>query len=179
MIETGVLGADDRVELLEGWIVEKMTQNPPHAAALDCAQELLRAVLPPEWYLREQKPIVTSDSQPEPDLAVVRGPASRYRQRHPRPRDVVLVIEVADASLDDDRAYKGRLYALARIATYWIINLVEDQVEVYSQPKAGKTPGYRQRVDYGLDQSVPLTIGEKEVGSIAVRGLLARLENNS
>jgi Uma2 family endonuclease len=177
MVETGILTANDRVELLEGRVVKKMTQNPPHAAALDCSQEAIRPVLPPEWYLREQKPIVTPDSQPEPDLAVVRAPASRYRRRHPASADVGMLIEVADASLEDDRVYKGRLYARARIPVYWIINLIDSKVEVYTQPRAGRSPTYRQRRDYGLDEFVPLVIGGREVGQVGVRDLLAQRDN--
>jgi Uma2 family endonuclease len=179
MSEAGVLTARDRVELLEGWIVEKMTQNPPHAAALDCAQEVLRPLLPPGWYLREQKPIVTPDSQPEPDLAVVRGPTSRYRQNHPRTADIGFVVDVADTSLEDDRTHKGRLYARARIAVYWIINLEAGQVEVYTQPRGGKSPAYRQQRSYKLDESVPLLIAGQVVSQVPVRKLMAWMESNA
>src|SRR5262249_54786957 len=85
MIDAGVFPSGDRVELLEGWLVKKMTQHPPHAVALDCTHAALRALLPEGWWLREQKPIRTPDSRPEPDLVVVRGPARDYRQGHPGP----------------------------------------------------------------------------------------------
>lgn len=175
MIDDGILTTDDRVELLEGWVVEKMTHNPPHAAALDCAHEALRPLLPPAWRLREQKPIVTADSQPEPDLAVVKGPLSRYAERHPGRDDVCLVVEVAESSLADDREFKGRLYARARLPVYWIINLVETKVEVYTLPKAGKAPAYRQRRDYGPDEFIPLVIDGKEVAQVLGRRLFPTL----
>jgi Uma2 family endonuclease len=172
MSETGILGPGDRVELLEGWIVEKMTHNPPHATALDLAQELLRGLLPAGWRLREQKPIRIPGSEPEPDLCVVRGPVKRYAHGHPTPADIALVVEVAESSLEDDRKYKGGIYARARIPVYWIINLEEAKVEVYIQPKGGKTPGYQQRQDYGIKEAVPLVIEGREIGLIPVSELL-------
>jgi Uma2 family endonuclease len=172
MVETGILGANDRVELLEGWVVDKMTQNPPHNAAIDYSQEILRAILPPDWRVREQKAVRLVDSEPEPDLAIVRGPMQRYARRHPAAADIGLIIEVADSSLDDDRRHKGRMYARARIAVYWIVNLVESQVEVYSQPRGGKSPAYRERQVYGKEASVPLVIAGRPLGIVAVRDLL-------
>jgi Uma2 family endonuclease len=172
MGEAGILTPDDRVELLEGWIVDKMTQHPPHAAAIDFVQDALRAVLPAEWRLRDQKPVRINDSLPEPDVAVVRGPRERYARRHPVPADVALVIEVADTTLDEDRHRKGSIYARARIPVYWIVNLPGAVLEVYSQPRAGKTPAYRQRQDYGRDEAVPVVLAARQVAHVAVRELL-------
>lgn len=171
MIEAGVLTSGDRVELIEGIVVQKMTQHPPHAAAIDYTLDALRPLLPEGWRLREQKPIKLSDSEPEPDLVVVRGPRQRYDARHPGPRDIALLIEVADTSLDGDRQDKGRMYARARIPVYWIINLNERQVEVYTEPKGGKSPAYRGRSDYRLDAKVPLVIEGNEVGQVSVGDL--------
>jgi Uma2 family endonuclease len=171
IVDSGVF-TKDRVELLEGWIVQKMTQYPPHATAIDATLEALRPLLPAGWRLREQKPISTLESEPEPDVIVVRGPVRRYAQRHPEPGDIALVIEVADTTLEEDRGRKGRIYARARIPVYWIINLVEAKVEVYTQPRAGRKPAYREHRDYGIDESVPLTIAGHEPGSAAVRDLL-------
>ena len=173
MAELGLLGSEDRVELLEGVIVDKVTQNPPHNAAIDLAREALGGLLPAGWRIREQKAVRLPGSEPEPDLAIVRGPITRYAKRHPTPQDIALVIEVADTSLPDDRSRKGQIYARARIPAYWIINLVNARVEAYAQPKAGKTPGYRERHDYGREESVPLSIAGREVGAVAVRDLLA------
>jgi Uma2 family endonuclease len=172
MIERGIFAADDRVELLEGWVVNKVTQNPPHAVALELAQGLIRAILPAGWHVREQKPITTPDSQPEPELAIVQGLPRRYAKRHPTPRDVALVVEVADETLVKDRTSKSRLYARARIPVYWIINLNETMVEVYTQPKGGKAPAYADRRDYGMDDSIPLSISGQDLGTIAIRDLL-------
>lgn len=172
MIEAGVLTSGDRVELIEGIVVQKMTQHPPHAATIDYTLDALRPLLPEGWRLREQKPIKLSDSEPEPDLVVVRGPRQRYDARHPGPRDIALLIEVADTSLEGDRQDKGRMYARARIPIYWIINLNARQVEVYTEPKGGKVPAYRRRSDYRLDAKVPLVIEESEVGQVSVGDLL-------
>jgi Uma2 family endonuclease len=175
MAEVGILKSGERVELIEGLLLEKMTQHPPHAVTLDCAQELLRPLLPGEWRLREQKPVRLADSEPEPDLVVVPRPIGRYAQEHPRPADIALVIEVADSSLAEDRDEKQRVYARARLPLYWIINIVHFQVEVYSQPRAGTAPAYRTRHIYHLGDSVPLVIAGREVARIAVRDLFPTL----
>jgi Uma2 family endonuclease len=172
MVEQGILKAGEGAELLEGLVVQKMTQHPPHATAVDYVMDALRPLLPEGWRLREQKPIRLSKSEPEPDVVVIRGPLSLYEQRHPRPADVALVIEVAESSLEEDRTDKGRMYARARIPVYWIINLVAAQVEVYTRPKGGRQPGYRQRRDYRIGEKVPLVVGGQEVGELAVRDLL-------
>src|SRR5689334_2233845 len=88
LIESGVLGESDPCELLEGWIVLKMSRNSPHDTALDMAQETIRAVLPAGWRVREQMAVTLSESEPEPDIVVVPGPAQRYLQGHPTPPDI-------------------------------------------------------------------------------------------
>ena len=173
MAQAGVLTENDPVELLEGWIVTKMPHRPSHDATIDQTDEVLRGQLPTGWRMRIQSAITTDDSEPEPDLAVVLGPASRYAAHHPGPQDIALLIEVADSSLAHDRDVKGRLYARAGIAAYWIINLVDTQVEVYSEP-SGPTadPCYRQHHTYRAGEVIPLVIGGQSVAAIAVRELL-------
>jgi Uma2 family endonuclease len=172
LLESGVLADSNRLELIEGALVRQMTHNPPHAAAVDLAQGLLRPLLTLEWHLREQKPITLSDSEPEPDVGVVRGPARRYVRTHPQPRDIAMLVEVADSTLAFDRTAKGRIYARARIPVYWIINLIDRCVEVYTLPRAGRNPAYRQRQVYSATDTVPVVIAGKEVGRLAVRDLL-------
>ncbi len=172
MTELEILGAADRVELLNGWIVDKVTQNPPHNAAIDCASEMLRERLPSGWLVREQKAIALADSMPEPDLVVVKGTPRRYAARHPRPQDIALIVEVADSTLADDRKTKGSLYARDGLACYWIVNLVDEQIEVYSRPKRGRTAAYQDRHDYHKGQSVPLAINGRDLGAISVQDLL-------
>jgi Uma2 family endonuclease len=172
MMDVGVLSNGDRVELIEGIVVMKMTQHPPHAVAIDYTMDALRNLLPEGWRLREQKPIKLSDSEPEPELVIVRGPLQRYETRHPRPADIALLIEVADTTIEGDRRDKGRMYARARIPIYWIVNLNDRQVEVYTEPKGGKSPAYRRRTDHAVKAKVPVLIGESEVGQVSVRNLL-------
>ncbi len=174
MVGLGILTPDDRGELLEGWIVQKMTQYPPHAVTVDFIQDALRTLLPQGWRIRDQKPIRLTDSVPEPDLTIVRGPLQRYLEQHPQPRDIALVIEVADTSLAEDRKRKGRLYARARLPIYWIVNLVGGHVEVYTRPKGGKSPGYRDRRDYTANQAVPLVIEGTEVGQLPVSQMIPK-----
>jgi Uma2 family endonuclease len=141
----GILNEDDRVELLEGWLVTKMTHNVPHAFALELTLDVLRALLPDAWRIRVQLPVTTGDSEPEPDLAVVRGPKERYSQRHPGREDVGLLIEITDTSLVRDR-WKAKIYARAGIPAYWLVNLIDDQVEAYSQPAGeGEAAAYRDK----------------------------------
>ena len=135
MIQAGILGEDDNVELLEGWIVPKMARNPAHDAMISMIMiDVLPPRLPKGWFCRGQSAITTTDSEPEPDIAVVRGTPRDYLARHPGPADMVLVIEVAESSLPRDRSHKGRIYAAASVPVYWIINLVDPQVEVYTDP---------------------------------------------
>ena len=170
--ELCVLTEDDDVELLEGWIVRKMNHNPRHDAAVDLADDAIRAHLPPGWRVRIQSAVTTADSEPEPDLAIVRGSARQYSQQHPQPNDIALIIEVADSSLPRDR-FKCRLYGRAKVSSYWIINLVDSLVEAYTEPSAlDEPPSYRRRVDYRPDQTVPLLIQGQEVAQIPVRDLL-------
>lgn len=172
MAELGILRPTDRAELIDGWVVTRMPHDPPHATVIDLLRDALSRLLPPEWRLREQKPIRTLDSRPEPVLVVVRGPIRRYASEHPGPGDIALVIEVADSSLADDRSYQGRVYARARLSIYWIVNIGAETLEVYTQPRAGKSPLYRRRQDYGREDRVPLVINGEEMGRIAVRDFL-------
>ena len=173
MIRAGILTADDPVELLEGWLVYKMPKNPPHRIATRLTQDALETIVPAGWYVDSREPITLDDSEPEPDVTIVRGETRSYRDRHPGSTDVALVVEVADATLDRDCGAKKRLYARAGIAVYWIINLAENLLEVYTGP-SGPTeePDYRQRRDYTLSDLVPVVIEGSEVGRIAVRDLL-------
>jgi Uma2 family endonuclease len=173
MIQTGILGDQEAVELLEGQIVPKMPHNPPHDAIVDQAREMIQARLPQGWRIRVQSAIATEDSQPEPDLAVVPGPATRYLDHHPTPPEIALVVEVADASLSRDRQEKLQIYARARLGCYWIINLVEGKVEVYTDPSGPiSLPAYGQCDDFGLGTVIPLRIESNLVGEVPVAELL-------
>jgi hypothetical protein len=173
LIQTGVLTEDDPVELLEGWIVPKMPHNPPHDGTIGLLQEVLRSHLPGAWCIRIQSAITLSESEPEPDVVIASGPTRQYVARHPGPQDIALVIEVADSSLDRDRRDKGRIYAQESIPFYWIINLVDGQVEVYTDPSGpSPAPAYQQRQDYFPVNTIPLVLAGQAVAQIAVRELL-------
>ncbi len=138
MLQQGLLTADDRVELLAGVLVEKMSKNPPHRVATGRARRALEAIVPAGWYVEMQEPVTLSgSSEPEPDVAVIRGAFDDYRDRHPGASEVALVIEVADSTLPRDRVVKKQIYASAGIPLYWIINLIDHTLEVFSQPLNG------------------------------------------
>jgi Uma2 family endonuclease len=107
--------------------------------------------------------------EPEPDVAAVRGSRHDYGDRIPGPEDIGLLIEVSDSTLPYDRGEKGMAYARGRIPVYWIINLIDRQVEVYSRPSAR---GYRSRRVYKPGQEIPVVIAGAEVGRIAVAAIL-------
>lgn len=172
MIRAGILAEDDPVELLEGWLIHKMPKNPPHRIATRHARRALEAIIPAGWYVDTQEPITLADSEPEPDVTVVRGETEHYSDRNPGPLDVALVVEIADSTLGRDRGLKKRAYARAEVRLYWIINLVEHQLEVYTEPSGPtETPDYGQRRDYALTEAVPLVIEEQEIALIPVREL--------
>jgi hypothetical protein len=173
MMEAGILTEDDRVELLEGWIVPKMPHKPPHDGTIWLTQTALLPCLPVGWILRVQSAITTPDSEPEPDLVIARGPGLQYFTRHPQPRDIGLVVEVSDTTLNEDRDGKGRLYARARLPVYWVINLPDTKVEVYTEPRAGKRPAYRRCEDYLVPQLLPLVLDGREVARLDLHEILA------
>ena len=159
LIELGVLTEDDNLELLEGYLVHKMTRNPPHDAAIQKGTKRWLRLLPAGWDLRVQSAITLAESEPEPDFAIVRGDETAYLTRHPTATDLGLVIEVSDSTLPGDRDDKGRIYARAGIACYWIVNLVDRQVEAYTSPSGPvPDPRYGQRADYRPGDSVPLVL---------------------
>jgi Uma2 family endonuclease len=173
MIDSGILTEDDPVELLEGWLVVKLPKKPRHRIATRKAQRTLEKVVPSGWYVDAQEPISTADSEPEPDISVVRGATEDYPDRHPGPGDVGLVGEIADRSLPRDRRWKKRLYAEARLPIYWIFNLTKRQIEVYAVPTGrGKRATYAKRRVYGENSSIPLVLEGKQVALIPVCDLL-------
>lgn len=173
MVDEGILGSGDRVELLEGWLVEKMTKKPPHRISTRRVRVALEAIVPTGWYVDTQEPIATLDSEPEPDVAVIRGRTEDYSDENPPAERVGLVVEVADVSLLRDRELKARIYGRAGIPSYWIVNLVERKVEVLRAPSGpSDAPGYAQRTEHTDGETIPLVVDGVEVGRVAVRDLL-------
>ena len=144
--EIGLFHPDERLELLEGEIIQKVSpQSDPHAAGVSLAAEKLREIFTRTYHIREEKPLVLSDwSEPEPDIVVVRG-SLRATPRHPTPDNAVLVVEVSDTSFAYDRTAKAAMYAKSGIQEYWILNLRQRQLEVRrdSGPIGADEYGYR------------------------------------
>jgi Uma2 family endonuclease len=136
LIDQGTLRSDDRVELLEGVIVAMAPENPRHAVATEKTAEALRSAVGGRAAIRVQHALhLGAHSVPEPDVAVVPGKHDDYVHAHPR--TAVLVVEVADTSLIQDRLSKAAIYAAAGIPEYWIINLRDDRVEMFRAPDRG------------------------------------------
>jgi Uma2 family endonuclease len=175
MIETGILSAEDKVELLENYLVLKMPRNPRHDSSVQRSFRPLFGVLPAGWDIRMQMAVTLADSQPEPDIAIVRGSADDYETRHPGPADIGLLIEVADSSLLRDQRDKTRIYARGNIVCYWIINLVDRRVEVYTQPSgATAVPAYGAFQVFQPGDQVPLVLDGSVVAAIPAAALLPR-----
>jgi Putative restriction endonuclease len=171
MVRTGILTPVDRVELLEGWIVNKMPQNSPHRNSITRTVRRVGRVLPDDWTMHVQGPITLSDSEPEPVITLARGEEEIYDTRHPESKDIGVLIEVGDSSVLDDRRYKGELYAKEKIAEFWLIDLVARKIEVYTKPRAGK---YYKKVEYTEKGSVPLVLDGLMIAEIPVRELMAK-----
>ncbi|HSQ54468.1 MAG TPA: Uma2 family endonuclease [Gemmata sp.] len=173
MIDSGVLTSEDKVELLENYVVLKMPRNPQHDGTIDLIDETLTTYVPKGWRVRCQLTVVLSDSQPEPDFAIARGDGRSYITRHPTPPDVGLVIEVANTSLLRDQRDKARIYARANIFCYWIVNLEDRRIEVHTQPSGPcDSPAYASVVNYSSGESVPLVLDGATVAMIPVAELL-------
>ncbi len=156
----------ERLELLDGALVVREPQGSSHAAIVAHLGQTLAAAFGPGWHARPHAPLaLDDDSEPEPDVAMVPGEARDYVQAHPA--TAALVIEVADSSLRLDRRLKARLYARARIADYWIVNLVDRTLEVHREPHVD---GYRSIVRLTSSATVsPLAV---PTAVIAVADLL-------
>ncbi len=133
LIEAGIFGPEDRVELLDGLLVAREPQGGRHATVVGLVRVALENAFGRAYHVREEKPIALDErSEPEPDVVVVPGRLRDYLTGHPsRP---VLVVEVADSSLALDRLRKGGLYARAGITDYWVVNLIDEVLEVYREP---------------------------------------------
>lgn len=169
LVESGALDGQP-VELMSGLLVTKMGKKPPHVVACEALRDLLLPLIPRGWRLAIEAPVRIPDfDEPEPDLAIVRGTRDQYQDRHPGSNEIELLIEVAETTLARDRGDKQRAYARGGVPVYWIVNLVDGQLEVYTCP----TPlGYRDRVVLTADSPAPVLIGDLEIGRIAVSAFM-------
>jgi Uma2 family endonuclease len=179
MMAAGVF-EDQKVELVAGKIYA-MTDLPPHSFAVG---RLLRALLlmlaGDQWTIRQEQPVLIGRFwAPKPDIAVLRGSDTNYAARHPRPRDVALLIEVSDTTYHRDRGRKWRRYAAAGILTYMIVRLKgpDTLVEVWTGPTGrGRAARYTDVIRYSAQagEAVPIEIDGREFGQVAVLDLIAR-----
>lgn len=167
MIDIGVLSESEHCELLEGHLVVPTPRGPPHDGTHGLLEDEVDRLMPAGWQARSRLGLTLEDSQPEPDIAVVREDPEGYYHRHPNAADVAVLMEVADSSLESDRVDKGRIYARAGVAEYWIVNVPDRQIEVYTQP----TPtGYADRQNYTAG-AVSLTVGGVQVGAVPLAAI--------
>lgn len=151
MVEAGILRPGDRVELIEGQVLEMSPQTPPHAGTVSRINRLLQRELSDRADIRVQLPLTLATSEPEPDLAIVRFDPGEYGSRHPGAADVLWLLEVAYTTQDFDREVKGPLYARAGLADYWLVDVAARQVCIYRQP----TPqGYQSEQVLSVGETV-------------------------
>jgi Uma2 family endonuclease len=173
MIAKGILGEDDPIELIEGYMVAKMPRNPEHDSALSAVQDLVTRMVPSGFTVRGQCAATIQDSEPEPDLVVARGDRTVFRSRHPGPADTRLVVEVSALSLIFDRTDKARVYARARVPVYWVVNVIDKQIEVLTQPGGpDDAAAYAQRDVFAVGTHVPVVLDGNTIGMIAVADVL-------
>ncbi len=144
-VDAGVFKHPKRLELIQGRIIENPPMNPPHASLADIIAEMLRAAVEPSLIVREAKCIhIAFDGEPVPDISVVRGKRTDYRERHPTPDDTALLVEVADTTVAYDTGGKALLYAQAGISDYWVILVGENAILVHREPMPNGYQGVRR-----------------------------------
>jgi Uma2 family endonuclease len=167
LIDLGAFGPEDRLELLGGQLVVREPQARPHSTGIRLVAQALRAAFGPSWSIEAQLPVsLDEESEPEPDVAVVAGGPRDYLASHPsRP---ALVVEIALTSLALDRGEKASLYARAGVEDYWIVNLVDNTLEVYRNPQANPDSPHGWHYQSALtlnagDRVRPLSVPNAEI----------------
>lgn len=133
LIDTGILD-ERRLELIQGDLIEMSPESPLHSHFSSGVAEYLRFSLQGLAYVREAHPITLSDSEPSPDVTIVRLPRSRYRQQHPTAQDIFWLVEISNTTLAYDLNEKKQIYAQGGIQEYWFIELLQQQIYVFRQP---------------------------------------------
>ena len=171
LIESGFFHPGDPVELVGGQLIVAEPQGSRHFAAVQAVEDALRRAFGPGWQVRGQGPLaLDEESEPEPDVAVVPGTFRDYVARHPsRP---ALVVEVSESSLALDRDHKGSLYARAGLADYWIVNLLDQTLEVHRDPGPDPTASFGWRY-----RSVEVLRGEASAAPLALPGAAIRVRD--
>ncbi|MGC8642396.1 MAG: Uma2 family endonuclease [Isosphaeraceae bacterium] len=168
LVENGILPETNRFELIDGRIEEKDMKGPQHRTATERTRQAIDRLLPSGWHTSQEAPVrlPNRDGEPEPDVSVIRGTIDDYPDRHPGPDDVALVVEVTRSTVAKDRALIP-VYDAGGIPIYWIVNIPDRQLEVYTSSGA---------IVLTEDQYVDLVIDGQVVGQIAVAELLPRKE---
>jgi Uma2 family endonuclease len=170
LVELGMF-IGERLELLDGLLVVGEPQGSSHAATVMHVGQVLTSAFGVGWHARLHAPLaLDDDSEPEPDVAIVVGVALDYRTAHPS--TAVLLVEVAESSLRLDRRVKAEVYARARLAEYWIVNLVDRAVEVYRDPAIGATGDASYRSIMTLRPPETITPLSAPHATIAIANLL-------
>jgi Uma2 family endonuclease len=168
LAEAGILREEERTELIEGEIVTMVPIGPEHVAQTTELRERIQRLFGKGYHVREQSPLALDESEPMPDLAVVKGKPADYKHAHPT--YAVLVIEVAQSSLPYDRTVKTSLYAKAGIPEYWIVDLEHRQLEVYREPieSPNSVFGYTYRLRMQLQPSDTIAPLERPTRTVRV-----------
>jgi Uma2 family endonuclease len=172
--DSGVLGGNERLELLEGVITMMTPIGIAHARSVVAIQSVFQSLLPAGWQAISQQPLGLVDSEPIPDCYVLRGDFRTFT-RLPNGSEIAIAVEVADSSLKQDRETKARVYAAAGIPEYWIINLAERKLEVHRQSAAafGQLPARYESLDvFGPEQTLDVVLDGTKVGTISVGDVL-------
>lgn len=144
--ELGFFAPDDRFELIRGELIKMAAKGTLHSVCNSLVFGELYSLVGKRAIVRGQEPIIlTDDSEPEPDVVIARNRSDNYLASHPEPADILLVIEVSDSSLKYDQITKLSLYAEAGISNYWIFNLVDNQLEMYSEPYQKRQGAFNYR----------------------------------
>ena len=169
IIASGSLNEPSKVALIDGYMVKKMAKSAEHGFSIKEVLKPLERLLPPGWTARKQEPVrIPMYDEPEPDITIVRGSDADYRHRIPDVPDLGLLVEVSRTNVSADRQ-QGIIYGRAGIPVYWIVNLFDRQVEVYSDPSP---TGYAGRKDFPSGQQVPVVIDGQQGGQIEVDDIL-------
>ena len=159
MIESGVLN-NRSVELLEGEIIEMSPEGPLHRFTNDTAAEYLRELLRGQAKIFEAHPITLSNSEPEPDIAIVRLPNTNYLTRHPYTEDIYWLIEISNTTLEEDLGKKKKIYANASINEYWVINLKTREIIVFREPSSND---YKTKFTFGRGTISPIAFPDIQI----------------
>lgn len=163
IIAAGILQPSDAIELIAGQIILRPAQDPPHAANTSSFSNELVILFAGKAWVRTQLPATLSDdSEPEPDVAIVQIDEHRYRDQHPQTSDILLVIEVANTTLNTDRNTKAKIYAQSGVIEYWIVDTQRKQLMVLREPQDDQ---YSSETVLGVgDTIVPVSFPEITIG---------------